>query len=420
MPSPEIESTPPLSDALLHGFMLLGVLVGTSNGIAKVCLPLYAAALHASPWQIGLVGGLQFGGMLLLSLPLGALIDRHGSRSLFRLGASALAALYLLGLTQVREPWQLILCVVLLGTFNPFRIVPTQTEFLHILPRLGPGKAGWNRASHTMGMFFIGPSLGAALLGWIGFRPTFVVVAAGMLVSLAVGNYVLRDAEPGRGDQAAALKARIRGQLRVVAERPHFRRTMGIEFCGQMAMSYFTVFIVLVGIRQFGMHTQEAAGLLTLQGALFVATLFGGGVLLARWGEEARYGLAFSLLFAHEVLMFAPQHKLQLSAAAGLLGIGLGTQHLTSVTRFGALMREYGRGRVGGLFSLAGPSGGLTGAVLGGLLGQHFGLLAGFRVLSAVYAVQLFLFVRGLREPLQDDALPVGLGPGGGDPESAE
>ena len=399
--------------------MLLGVLVGTTNGISKVALPLYAAALHASPWQIGLVGGLQFAGMLLLSLPLGALIDHHGSRALFRFGAVACAVLYLGGLTQVAQPWHLITCVMLLGMCNPFRMVPTQTEFLHILPQLGPGKAGWNRAAHTLGMFFIGPSLGAALLGLIGFQYTFAVVGAGMLVSLVVGNHVLRDAAPGRKHQGARLKERVLGQLQIVLDRAQFRRTMGIEFCGQMAMSYFTVFIVLVGIRQFGMHAQEAAGLLTLQGALFVATLFGGGIWLAGWREEARYGLAFSLLFAHEALLFAPQHKAQLWLSAALLGVGLGTQHLTSVTRFGALMRELGRGRVGGLFSLAGPSGGLTGAVLGGVLGQHFGLLAGFRLLTLVYALQLWSYLRSSRGPLRDVTRPSARGTCES-PESAE
>jgi MFS family permease len=381
---------------LLLGFMTLGILVGTSNGISKVCLPLYAAALHASPWQIGLVGGLQFAGMLVLSLPLGAWIERHGSRPLFRLGAIGSTLLYLVGLTQVSQPWQLIACVSLLGLCNPFRMVPTQTEFLHLLPRLSPGKAGWNRASQSLGMFFIGPSLGAALLGWLGFTYTFLSVSAGMLLSLVIGNRVLHGAAVGLGDEASAFWPRIRAQLRIVAERASFRRTMGIEFCGQMAMSYFAVFIVLLGIREFGMSTQQAAGLVTLQGALFVATLFGGGTLLARWREETRYGLAFTLLFAHEALLFAPQSPAYLWCAAALLGVGLGTQHLTSVTRFGALMGEFGRGRVGGLFSLAGPCGGLTGAVLGGLLGQQFGLLSGFRVLSVVYALQLLRYLHGV------------------------
>jgi MFS family permease len=72
-----------------------------------------------------------------------------------------------------------------------------------------------------------------------------------------------------------------------------------------------------------------------------------------------------------------------------LLGVGLGIQHVTSVNRFAALTQELGRGRVGGMFSLAGPSGGLTGAILGGLLAQRFGMLAGFRVLILVYVAQL-------------------------------
>jgi len=82
--------------------MSLSVLVGTANGISRVCLPLFAASLHAAAWQIGIVGGLQYAGMLLLSMPLGALIDRHGSWPLFRIGATAAAAVFLFGLTQAR------------------------------------------------------------------------------------------------------------------------------------------------------------------------------------------------------------------------------------------------------------------------------------------------------------------------------
>jgi ABC-type xylose transport system permease subunit len=101
-----------------------------------------------------------------------------------------------------------------------------------------------------------------------------------------------------------------------------------------------------------------------------------------------------------------------------VLARAVGTQHLTSVTRFGALMRELGRGRVGGL-SLAGPSGGLTGAVLGGLLGQQFGLLAGFRLLTVVYALQLLSYLRGSRAASHDGALSVRID-ARPDPESAE
>jgi len=369
--------------------MLLGVLAGTSNGVAKVVLPLYAAALHATPWQIGLVGGLQFVGMLLLSLPLGALIDRHGSRPLFRLGCCGGVLLFLAGFSQASTPWQLVICVVLFGVLNPFRMVPTQTEFLHLLPRLGPARAGWQRASQSCDMFFVGPMLGAWLLGLAGYAHTFMLVAAGLLCTLLIGERVLSASPPDRGDDASPFLGRLLDQLRIIAGRADLRRTMLIEFLGQVAMSYFTVFVILVAIRRFGMSAQQAAGLVTLQGAAFVLTLLLAGGLVAAWQERTRYRSAFVLLLCAELLFSHPLGPAMLWAGAVLLGLGLGLQHLTSVARFGKLAQELGRGRAGGMFSLAGPSGGLVGAVLGGLLSQHFGMLAGFRVLVVLFAAQL-------------------------------
>jgi MFS family permease len=373
----------------LTGFMLLGILAGTSNGIAKVVFPLYAAAMHASPWQIGLVGGLQFAGMLLLSLPLGALIDRHGSRPLFRFGCVGGIVLFLAGFSFASTPWQLIACVVLFGFVNPFRMVTTQTEFLHLLPRIGPARAGWQRASHSAGMFFLGPMLGAALLGLAGYADTFRVVAAGLFITLLIGERVMSTAPSGQGLDATPLVARVADQLRLIGSRAELRRTMVVEFVGQVAMSYFTVFVILVAIRRFGMPTQQAAGLVTLQGAVFVLTLLAGGAIVMGWRERTRYRAAFAILLCAELLLANPLHQASLWAGALLLGLGLGIQQLTCVAQFARLAQELGRGRTGGMFSLAGPSGALVGAVAGGLLNQQFGMLAGFHVLAALFLVQL-------------------------------
>ena len=373
----------------LAGFMLLGVLAGSSNGVARVVLPLQAAALHATPWQIGLVGGLQFAGMLLLSLPLGALIDRHGSRPLFRIGCGGAALLFLCGFSQAATPWQLVACVLAFGLLNPFRMVPTQTEFLHLLPRIGPARAGWQRAAQSAGMFFVGPMLGAWLLARAGHAHTFMLVAAGLGLTLLLGERVLSAAPPGRGGDASSFLGRLLDQLRTIGKRADLRRTMLIEFLGQAAMSYFTVFAILLAMRRFDMPPQQAAGLVTLQGAVFVGTLLASGSMVASWPEGRRYRYAFSLLLGAELLLAYPIAPAMLWGAALLLGLGLGLQHLSSVARFARLAQELGRGRTGGMFSLAGPSGGLAGALLGGLLNQEFGMLAGFRVLALLFLLQL-------------------------------
>lgn len=373
----------------LTGFMLLGVLAGTSNGIAKVVFPLYAAAMQASPWQIGLVGGLQFAGMLLLSLPLGALIDRHGSRPLFRFGCLGGIAVFLAGFSFAATPWQLIVCVVLFGIVNPFRMVTTQTEFLHLLPRIGPARAGWQRASHSAGMFFLGPMLGAWLVGLAGYAHTFRVVAVGLFVTLLIGERVLSSAPSGQGADATPFLGRMRDQFRLIGSRAELRRTMLVEFIGQVAMSYFTVFVILVAMRRFGMPAQQAAGLVTLQGAAFVLTLLAAGAVVMGWRERTRYRTAFAMLLCAELLLANPLHPAMLWMGALLLGLGLGIQQLTCVAQFARLAQELGRGRTGGMFSLAGPSGALVGAVAGGLLNQHFGMLAGFHVLAVLFLVQL-------------------------------
>lgn len=377
------------SNRPLAGFMALGILTGTTNGVAKVAMPLVAVSLHAEQWQVGLVGGIQFLGMLLLSLPLGALIDRCGGRAPFRFGALCGAVVFFTLLSQATTPWHLIFGVTLTGLLAPFRMVPTNVEFLHLLPRMGVAKAGWQRAAHTLGMFFAGPLLGAFLLEWLGYRDAFRLVAAGMLATLLIGDRVLAGSGSGRGGAATPLLERLRGQLAIVATRAELRQSMLIEFCGQTAMSYFNVFIILLAIREFHLPTQLAAGLVTAQGAVFVATLLLAGGLLARWEETARYALAFALLLAAQALFAFPLAAASLWLGAALLGVGLGVQHVTSVNRFAALTQEFGRGRVGGMFSLAGPSGGLAGAVLGGVLSQHLGMLAGFRVLIGVYVAQL-------------------------------
>ena len=75
------------------------------------------------------------------------------------------------------------------------------------------------------------------------------------------------------------------------------------------------------------------------------------------------------------------------------MGLGVGLQGVTSTTRFGELMRRLGRGRIGGLTSLAPTTGGIVGAVLGGVLSQHLGIEAGFLLLAVAHGAD----VRGSR-----------------------
>ena len=369
--------------------MLVGVLTGLANGIAKVAIPLLAVQLNASAWQIGLVGSVQFAGTLLLSLPIGALIDRHGSLPLFRFGGIAGALLYLLFYTQMSTPLELVIGVALFGLVNPFRMVATQAEFLHLLPRMGFARAGWQRASHSVGMFFLGPLIGALLVQQFGFVTTFCLVSASMLVAVAIGNQALSFSPAPVARQAQSLRARLRDQWSIVAGNATLRASLFNELASQMASSYFSAFAVLIGLSLFGFSVAAAAGLVTVQGASFVLTLLLAGTLGKSWTRAARTGLGYSLILGALLLLGFAAQPWCLWAGSILLGVGVAWQHLSNVECFAAVTADIGRGRAGGLFNLAGPCGGVVGAFAGGLVAQRMGYLAGFQFLALGFAALL-------------------------------
>jgi MFS family permease len=217
-----------------------------------------------------------------------------------------------------------------------------------------------------------------------------------LLVAFLVG----RRALSGQGTATAAqadesLWRRVRAQFAMVGGHAEMRRTMLIDAATQMAVAYFVVFALVLAVRRFGMPLQAAAGLVTLQGAVFVATLFLGGRWLSQHTQERQYLLAFALMLAQGLLYGLGTGPAALWAGAALMGLGVGLQGLTSTARFAQLMQEHGRGRVGGLTSVAPTAGGMLGAIGGGLLSQQFGVEAGFRLLALLFAV--LVVVQGRR-----------------------
>ena len=175
------------------------------------------------------------------------------------------------------------------------------------------------------------------------------------------------------------LLVRMKGQIALLRHDADLRRTTVIDGLAQMSVAYFVVFAIRWRCASTRMSLQAAAGLITLQGALYVATLLVGGTLVARWRSEQRYLVAFVMLLAQSLLFGFGHSAAALWFGAALMGIGVGLQGVTSTTRFGELMQRHGRGRIGGLSSLAPTAGGIAGAVAGGVVSQHLGTEAGFR-----------------------------------------
>lgn len=368
----------------LAGLLALALLVGSVNGIARVAMPLYTASLGAQPWLVGLAGGFGYAGLLLLALPMGSWMERHGSRRLFVRGTAAAALVYLV-LAAARAPWQAVAMIAAVGLTLPLRTMPVHTEFLAMLPGLSISRAGWNRAAHMSGLFLIGPTISAAAIAAAGFRAVLALSAAGMLAAAIIGARVLgRVSLHGRQGRQPPLPpgARLRSQLELVRGHAGLRRTMGVDFLTQMTVAYFVVFGVALAVRDAGMTQQSAIALVTLQGCAYVLTLLLGGAPLARSTRQRGYLAALTLLMLPCALFWLVPSPPVMWLGAALMGAGMGLQGLLNTGRFAELLREHGSSRIVGLGAIAPPAGGVIGGVVGGQVSQHLGAGTGFLLLA--------------------------------------
>lgn len=77
-------------------FAVLASLMGTTVGMAQVSASLYAVELGSSKTMLGLIAGSQSIGVLMMSLPIGVLVDRFGPTRPFVLGTLLAGVTYAL------------------------------------------------------------------------------------------------------------------------------------------------------------------------------------------------------------------------------------------------------------------------------------------------------------------------------------
>jgi MFS family permease len=366
-------------------FAVLATLMGISVGMAQVATSLYAVHLGSSATMLGFIAGAQSVGVLLTSLPVGMLVDRFGPARPFMAGTLLVGALYGL-LSLGGSPLSLLGCTALISFAMPMRFVALNTVFFEQLATLGEGKAGWYRGTHMLGMFLVGPLLGAALVSAVGFGWAYRTIAALFFVTIAVspivfGRYGTRPALP----RALGWRA-LKSQLALLASDPEVRRLSALESVTQAAGAYFTFFIVVVALQVAGLSASEASTLISAKGVTYIVALFLLGGVVRRLGPlRATFG-SFACLALSLGAIGASRHPAWLWAGSLGLGLGLGTIQIATLSRYAQLGARSGHGRASGLNALAGPSGGVFGSLLGGALGRWLGPQHVFVVIAAGFA----------------------------------
>lgn len=367
-------------------FALLASLMGTSVGVAKITASLYALELGASASQLGLIAGGQVVGTLVMSVPVGFLVDHYGPARLFVLGSLLAGAVYA-AIPLVASPAFLLGCVAAISFFMPLRFVSLNTVFFEQLRSLGEGKAGWYRGTHMSGMFLLGPVVAVAAIGAWGYAATWWAVAASFALTIAVCPIVFgRYARPRRAEGAVRWREAL-GELRLLAADRELRQTCLVDFVGAATTVYQNTFIVAIALQALHLDAAHASAYVTGTGLAFVLTLFLAGGPAARLGVRGSYLTGFALATAALLLQGAAPGAAWLWPGVLLQGVALGLLQVVNLGRVARIGARLGQGKVSGVNLLVHPVGGLLGSAGGGLLAQHIGLQNVFFVFLPAFAL---------------------------------
>jgi len=391
------------------GFILLTSFAGLGIGIARLSTTLYAVDLNASAFQLGIVASAQSVGILLMSLPVGILIHKYHPLRLFVLGSLLGGVLYAVT-PLVRNAEYLILCTVLVSFCMPLRFISLNTVFMQQLEVLGTAKAGWFRGIHMMGFFLIGPVVAVFLIKSYGYFGAFLVIALSFFITMLLAPLALSSYQANEKHAPKLEWQEIKAQLLLLKSDLELRRTSVIEFLNQAVVAFYGFFIVVIAIQSYGFKKAEAASLLTVHGAVFVAALFTMGAFVTRWGHKRFYQVSFTLIAGSLLILTVPKIPELLWVGSVGLALGLGMLHIVNFTVYARVGNRHGMGRVSGLTALVGPAGGFFGSLLGGWLGHLYSLQALFLPMSLIF-LWLIWFVQDLPKFIQQTPIELNVLP---------
>ena len=404
-PVENVSNLEPMSLKFASSFIVLTILAGLGVGVARVLTSLYAVHIQASELQLGLIAAAQSFGLLFMALPVGVMVQRYGSLKIFALGSFLGAVLYSLQFLSANA-WYLLAITALVSFVLPMRFVSIHTVFLSNLKRMGPAKAGWFRGSHMMGFFLIAPALTVFLIEHLNYQGAFFGVAVLFLLAtvfapICFGKHPIPETEQPKFKFSELIEP-----IKLIKKHPHLRTICSMEFMSNIANNYFGFFIVVIAIQNFQLHESLAVLLLTVQGLVFVGSLFGLGVLAEIVGYHKFYVIGLSLISFALISLSLAHQSIWLWPASVSLGLGLGMLHIANFMSFAKVGEQTSMSKISPLLALVGPAGGLLGGLTGAALGHHIGLQAIFAPIGLAFFFLTIFVIRNLsfQQFLQEDS----------------
>jgi MFS family permease len=355
---------------------------------------------HNSGTALGIVTGLQFLPMLLLSLWGGMIADRYPKRRILMITQGVMGGLalilWVLAATGAVRIWQIFVLAFALGLAT---VVDNPTRQSFVVEMVG--KADLQNAIALNSAVFnlariTGPAVAGLVISWVGTAAAFGVNAASYAAVL-ISLRLMRLSELRPAGRVRRARGQLRAGLSYVRSQPElwttmllvlFVATFGMNF--QVTNALMSRQVFGTGAQAFGIASAVFAGG-ALAGALLAARRRRAGLRLLIWTS-----LAFGVLEVATALMPTFWSFLVLLVPTGLAVLSF-TTAANATTQLAT--REDMRGRVMGLYMLVFLGGAPFGSPLAGLIAEAFGprmsmVFGGGVSLAATIAVAALLVHR--------------------------
>jgi MFS family permease len=366
---------------------LLAVVAGMhiAMGCVGIGVPLFAIALGADSFDLGVIGAVGTAVYTALAILFGRLSDRVGRRLLILTAPFLYSAAVLIA--AFSHSWQSLVPVTVVTAAAMAMLWPA---YMALVAETAPvGGLVRQIAAYNLawcGGIVLGNSAGGALAGRLVVLPLFVGAAAAASVGLALAVFA-RRLPPAHGTGSDAPPD---GEMPLSATRA--RALLGACWCAMFA-SVFGIAAIRMLFPELALNlrlTPAAIGLLIAVVTVGQAVMF----IVLGWGGWWRYRLA-------------PLWAAQISSVAAYVAVAVGRSWLVFVVAFAVIgaanalaytsgyyygvNRALRRGAFAGMHEAILGAGSALGPLAGGFLGRTMGLRAPYYLAATVVATAVLL-----------------------------
>ncbi|MDP4145063.1 MAG: MFS transporter [Bacillota bacterium] len=360
---------------IILGFVFLNILSGTASGVLSMIIPLYAISINASAAQVGLIRGISGIGLLILVLPSGFLVDYYGSKKLYIIGGLVFSAsIFFLPFAIV--PILVMVIMAFQGLANSLRFTSLNAAFFKYLDVIGKDKAGWYRGSMSLGLTFLGPFIGGYGVGIMNYKAIFYTVGFISLVPVIIMVALIKRNKTKKPFKFSGVFKEQLLDFKLILKNNVVKQMALVESLSTACFSSFITFIVVLVVKKYQYKSYYASWLVILEGSAFIFVVFLGGKIVDKYKDYKLYLGSFVMVIIGSMWIVLTNKIQFLGAATIIIGLGLGMTNLITYCQIGALKGK--KGKISGLFSACSGLGSTFGPILGGIIGEFFGIKAVF------------------------------------------